>query len=110
MSEVKSATILEDEPGYFLTPEMPGVPPFKVRINTCTPSTFWQFAGQVPIVEVTNVEEVAKRYFKVPFYFFNPKTGNLTLIEDSLAQVAHLICKPPQRTRDWGKIIGYEEV
>lgn len=110
MSLIKSATILDEEPGMMLTPDMPGVPPLKTRINQCTPAHFWQFGGKVPIVEVTNDAEIAKRYFRVPFFFFNPKTGHNTLIEDSLAQVAHLICKPPQRTRDWGKVLDYEEV
>ena len=109
MAEIKSATVLEDEPGMMMTPDMPGVPAFKTRINTCGPSHFWQFGGKVPKVEVINSDEVAKRYFKVPFFFLNPKTGNLTAMEPSLAQVASLITIP-RNGQIWAKVVGYEEV
>jgi hypothetical protein len=110
MAEIKSATIIEDEPGYMMTPEMPGCSPVKVRINTTGPAHFWQFGGKVPVLEVINEDEIAKRYFKVPFFFFNPKTGNLSLIDPSLAQVAHLIVKEWVRSRNWAKVVGYEEI
>lgn len=108
--EIKSATILEDEPGWMLTPDMPGVLGFKCRVATCTPRSFWHYGGQIPILEILKPEEIAKRYFKVPFYFYNPKTGNTTFIEPTLAQIAYLITKEWVRSRDWAKVIGYEEV
>lgn len=109
--EIRSATILEDEPGWMITPAMPSVPAFKNRINTCGPQHFWQFGGKVPIVEVKEEfnDEVAKRYFKVPFFFFNPRTGNMTEVEPSLAQVAHLITSP-RNGQVWARVIGYEKV
>jgi hypothetical protein len=94
-----------------MTPDMPNVPGGKHRINTCGPAHFWRFGGMVPIVEVKEEfkGEVAKRYFKVPFFFFNPNTGNLTEMEPSLAQVAHLITFP-RNGQVWAKVIGYAEV
>lgn len=102
---IKSAVILEDEPGFMMSPDMPNVPSFKTWMNHCTPGHFWQWGGKVPIVEVTNEAEIEKRYFRVPFYFLNPKTGNSTLIEDSLAQVASAIVR-----RKWGTVTRFEEV
>jgi hypothetical protein len=110
MAEIKSATILEDEPGFMMSPDMPGVPAFKVRMNTCSPRNFWRFGGRVPVVGVKAEfkDEVAKRYFMVPFFFFNPRTGNLTEMEPSLAQVAHLITVK-RNGQIWAEVIGYED-
>ena len=110
--EIKSAVLIPDKPGYMLVPDMPGVPAFENIVYTKYPKDFWYFGGRVHIVQVKPefIEEVAKRYFKVPFLFHNPKTGNTTMIEDSLANIAHLIVKEWNKGRDWATIVGFEEV
>lgn len=105
MAEIRSAKLIPEKPGYAVSPD--GV---EFKVNTCTAKTFWHFGGKVPVLELLQPEKIGERYFYVPFYFLNEATGSLTFFEKSLAQVAHLIVKEWVRTRDWAKVIDYEDV
>lgn len=109
--EIKSAYLIPEKPGYMMVPEMGTMPAFENIVYTKYPKDFWYFAGKVPIVQVKPEfqDEVAKRYFKCPFIYFNPKTGNATMVENSLAMVAHLITIP-RNGQIWATVTGYEDV
>lgn len=109
--EIQSAVLIPEKPGYMLVPAMGTMAAFENIVYTKYPKDFWYFAGRVPIVQVKPEfqDEVAKRYFKCPFLFHNPRTGNTTMIEDSLGMVAHLITIA-RNGQIWATVVGYEDV
>jgi hypothetical protein len=95
---IPKATIDPADSTYAISPD--GV---RFKIRTFAPNHWWWTGGKIPILEL--LKPIEKKYFAVPFFFFDPRTGVGQFFESSLAPAAF-----PMTSYGYAKVVGYEEV